>query len=230
MSVSVVPLTSSNGLVTAPQINSLRDNLNWLKGALNVITANSAADTGNTTSVWPVGATSTFNSFATQVTGDSFARFMIYASGKMHWGAGSGAQDTFLERVSAAVLGMSGDTQMRNTWAAAASNIYFAGRASADTYNRVELGTDPSGYGRIRMGDGTATPTTMLSAAVAGTTLRTENNFDIGSGHIETGEIATPTNPGADRGRLFLKDNGAGKTQLCVIFSTGSAIVIATQV
>jgi hypothetical protein len=40
---------------------------------------------------------------------------------------------------------------------------------------------------------------------------------------------ADPAAPGVNRGRLFLKDNGAGKTQLCIRFNTGATQVIATQ-
>lgn len=49
------------------------------------------------------------------------------------------------------------------------------------------------------------------------------------SGYLEMSEIAAPTAPGADKGRLYLVDNGSGKTQLAIIFSSGAAQVIATQ-
>ena len=42
-------------------------------------------------------------------------------------------------------------------------------------------------------------------------------------------ERAEPAAPAADNGTLFLRDNGAGKTQLCIKFNTGVPIVIATQ-
>jgi hypothetical protein len=38
-----------------------------------------------------------------------------------------------------------------------------------------------------------------------------------------------PPAPAANRARLFLRDNGGGKTQLCVKFSTGAVQVISTQ-
>lgn len=44
---------------------------------------------------------------------------------------------------------------------------------------------------------------------------------------IELG--ADPSAPAADKARLFLRDNGAGKTQLCVLFATGAVQVLATQ-
>jgi hypothetical protein len=46
----------------------------------------------------------------------------------------------------------------------------------------------------------------------------------------ELGEIANPAAPLANRARLFVRDNGAGKTQLCVRFRTGAVQVIKTEV
>lgn len=42
-------------------------------------------------------------------------------------------------------------------------------------------------------------------------------------------EMAAPAAPAANRARLFSRDNGAGKTQLCVVFNTGAIAVLATQ-
>ena len=49
------------------------------------------------------------------------------------------------------------------------------------------------------------------------------------SGYLELNEITEPDAGAADTARLFLKDNGSGKTQLCVRFSSGATQVIATQ-
>jgi pectate lyase-like protein len=46
---------------------------------------------------------------------------------------------------------------------------------------------------------------------------------------LEALEIADPAAPAANRGRLYTKDNGAGKTQLVVRFPTGAVQVIATE-
>ena len=50
-----------------------------------------------------------------------------------------------------------------------------------------------------------------------------------GSGYLELNEISEPDVGAADTARLFLQDNGSGKTQLCVRFSSGATQVIATQ-
>jgi hypothetical protein len=46
---------------------------------------------------------------------------------------------------------------------------------------------------------------------------------------IEIAEMTTPAAPGGNRARLFVKDNGLGKTQLCVRFPTGAVKVLATE-
>lgn len=40
---------------------------------------------------------------------------------------------------------------------------------------------------------------------------------------------SSPAAPPAGQARLFVRDNGSGKTQLCVLFATGSPIVLATE-
>jgi hypothetical protein len=52
----------------------------------------------------------------------------------------------------------------------------------------------------------------------------------LGGGYIEIEERgSSPSAPAADRARLFVRDNGAGKTELVVRFPTGSSQVIATE-
>jgi hypothetical protein len=42
-------------------------------------------------------------------------------------------------------------------------------------------------------------------------------------------EMSTPSAPPSNHARLFIRDNGNGKTQLCVRFHTGAVKVLATQ-
>ena len=46
---------------------------------------------------------------------------------------------------------------------------------------------------------------------------------------VEIAEMTTPAAPGGNRARLFVRDNGLGKTQLCVRFPTGAVKVLATE-
>jgi hypothetical protein len=45
----------------------------------------------------------------------------------------------------------------------------------------------------------------------------------------EMPEISTPSAPAANKARLFVRDNGSGKTQFCVRFPTGAVQVIKTE-
>ena len=51
----------------------------------------------------------------------------------------------------------------------------------------------------------------------------------MGARHIELGEMTAPGVAPANKARLYVKDNGSGKTQLCVIFATGAEVVLATE-
>jgi hypothetical protein len=52
-----------------------------------------------------------------------------------------------------------------------------------------------------------------------------------GAGYLEflAEQSVDPTAPAANGARMFTKDNGAGKTQLCVRFASGAVQVIATE-
>ncbi len=45
----------------------------------------------------------------------------------------------------------------------------------------------------------------------------------------ELAEVNTPGSPGANRARLFIRDNGSGKTEVCVKFANGTLKVLATE-
>lgn len=49
------------------------------------------------------------------------------------------------------------------------------------------------------------------------------------SGYHQFAEISDPAAGAANTGRLYTRDNGSGKTQLCVRFATGAVQVIATE-
>ena len=51
----------------------------------------------------------------------------------------------------------------------------------------------------------------------------------VGGRHFEIFEVIEPNAPAADGARLYVKDNGSGKSQLCIRFATGAVQVIATQ-
>lgn len=53
--------------------------------------------------------------------------------------------------------------------------------------------------------------------------------FHIARGWLDLGEIATPAAPSANKGRLYVVDNGAGKSSLRVLFPNGSVVTLATE-
>jgi hypothetical protein len=53
--------------------------------------------------------------------------------------------------------------------------------------------------------------------------------MDMVNGYISGEEITDPSAPAANYGVLYFRDDGAGKTQLCVRFATGAVQVIATE-
>lgn len=98
--------------------------------------------------------------------------------------------------------------------------------------------TSPEGYGELIA----VTTDGAVHAGVASVviSLDTENGvieftgalrMRMGECYIEMTEQSggDPDAPGADRGRLYVKDNGAGKSQLCVRFNTGAVQVLATE-
>lgn len=49
------------------------------------------------------------------------------------------------------------------------------------------------------------------------------------SKYHEMKEVSPPAAPAANRGRIFMRNNASGKTQLCVRFSSGAIQILATQ-
>lgn len=54
-------------------------------------------------------------------------------------------------------------------------------------------------------------------------------NGSTGGGAIEFTEMTAPATPSADKARIFARDNGSGKTQVCIILPDGVVTVLATQ-
>lgn len=66
-----------------------------------------------------------------------------------------------------------------------------------------------------------------LARSAAGIVALTDGST--GGGVFEFTEISDPAAPASDKARLYIKDNGSGKTQLVVVFPTGAVQVIATE-
>jgi hypothetical protein len=65
-------------------------------------------------------------------------------------------------------------------------------------------------------------------SAVRAATVDTSGNFTFAT-YLELNEMSAPGSGSANTARLYAADNGSGKTQLIVVFSSGAAQVLATQ-
>lgn len=110
---------------------------------------------------------------------------------------------------------------MRNgtTWLESGSNHLTTGQQLWSS-NRLGIGSNGSSSASVMLlvnGDSNAPALRLL-------------NGGGGSASIDFVEAsADPSAPAANCGRLFLRDNGSSKTQLCVRFNTGAIQVIATE-
>ena len=115
---------------------------------------------------------------------------------------------------------------------AGAASVVLEAKITGDTVARLALKAD----GVIEAGGGGSTRDTSLYRSAADF-WRTDDSFQVGTGTVlsPTGfvhmtEISDPGNPAdLNTARLYIRDNGSGKTQLVVVFNTGAVQVLATQ-
>lgn len=86
----------------------------------------------------------------------------------------------------------------------------------------------------IALGPGGASSVNAFISWLAANQIRLSGGLTLagtgGAGYVDyTEQSSDPTAPAADHARVFVKDNGAGKTQLAVRFATGAVQVVATQ-
>lgn len=181
-------------------------------------------------------------------------RYHVGDDGRVSWGDGTNPVDTNLYRVSAdslrtddffsayrsgaasAALGASvtGDATNRLVLFAGGVIEWGDGAAARDTNlyrgGANILKTDDSfhiaagGTAALSLLGGGAT---IVGDLVVRSGAATQQGFV--SGYHEMSEIADPAAPAANKARIYARDNGAGKTQLVVLFPTGAVQVIATE-
>lgn len=86
------------------------------------------------------------------------------------------------------------------------------------------FGTDNTGYiGWEEGGTGVMRPLVLMGSSIS-------FQDDAGASvYFEASEQTAPGAPAADAVRIYTQDNGAGKTQVCALFSSGAAQCFATQ-
>src|SRR5262245_8605451 len=160
--------------------------------------------------------------------------------------AGSGSADCYLYRQSAGVM------SMLATLLPYADNTYDLGSATFRFRTgyfgtALTIGTNPATTGEIRVPNGGAvwgrnaanTADVRLFRISAGDVINlgftgyplvlAGSSLTLGPIYVEGAEITAPAAPIANGFRLYADDDGAGKTRLMVLFSSGAAQQLAIQ-
>jgi hypothetical protein len=148
-------------------------------------------------------------------------------------GAGSFNQ-TAVGASAVAYSGGTGATALGNAAAAGSASVAVgrlatAGSTSAIT-NAVAVGQQANaGNSAVALGRSAVATHTNAVALGANTTTTVGNQVQVGARHLELTEVTAPGVATANGARLYVKDNGSGKTQLVVIFQSGAEVVLATE-
>ena len=133
-------------------MNAVRDNLTFLKGALDVLTNATAADTGTTMYLGVTRANATDPGLRLYHSGAAtYPRYQVDAAGTTSWGVGTSAVDTNLYRFTGATLATdnqfvikyvgAGARQLQITDTTAGAGILFGDDTSLFRYSAGQLRT-----------------------------------------------------------------------------------------
>ena len=111
----------------------------------------------------------------------------------------------------------------------AAQNVTAGASASAGLVRLVRGTAVNTGY--VEFSTPAGVRQGYIGWGASGLNVYLENSADlvVQDGAVRLVEMVAPSNGPANTGRLFCRDNGAGKTQLCVIFGSGAIQVVATE-
>jgi hypothetical protein len=145
-------------------------------------------------------------------------------SGNGVWGSSTSASGVYGTSVSTVLPAIFGRSAGGNTGVMGSSGgvpgpkakTGVFGYANQDSGSVGVWGESPAGFGVYGKTTGTG-----FAGYFNGKTFMSQ--------FVEIGEMSTPAAPAGNRARLFVRDNGAGKTQLCVRFPTGAVKVLATE-
>jgi hypothetical protein len=158
VSTWTAPITFSSGtILTAAQLNAeIRDHANFLKGALDILTGSTTADTGQTMYMKIARPSSTDFAFRAFVGSEANDRLYVAAGGQIAAGAGgASAVDTFFERTTAAAWRVTSDLKARALYLdhASASFIELTENTtiSAGAANTVRFYAQDNGAGKTTL-------------------------------------------------------------------------------
>lgn len=150
-------------------------------------------------------------------------KFRINTAGTGVFGQGSGAHAGDGMAVGDIGSGASGYFGLGHSDRMNSTGYALQQGASGDTYLNA-AGTQTVNF---RIANRALFAMAQTSDAANSVTNPTQYNFSLG--YHQMGEINDPAAPGVNAARLYVRDNGAGKSQLCVVFNTGAVQVLATQ-
>jgi len=181
MTTWTAPITFTSTTLTAAQMNTeVRDHLNFLKGALDLITSSTTADTGSATNLVIYRAASTDPTFQSGVAGDASSRQAVFASGETQWGGGAGAKDVRLYRngISSLIADANGAaaTMVLTVQASAAQHALLDMSIVGDAGPRTRLWGSQANGGMIEFGSGGGAADVTLYRYAANT-LKTDDHL-----------------------------------------------------
>lgn len=129
-----------------------------------------------------------------------------------------------------ALAGNAGVAIGKGASATLSTAVGFAAQAQG-SYSTALGAATSTGLDGVAIGHGAKTTGWSRSVAIGrGVSATGNDQIALGARHIEVYEVAAdPPAPATDRARLFVRDNGGGKTQLCIRFATGDVQVLATE-
>ena len=155
MSTWSAPITFASSTLTSAQMNAeVRDHANFLKGALDVISNSTSADTSDTMNLWIKRAAASGSAYSASVTADTNARLIIAANGDHTWGTGAAVGDVTLKRDTVGSLRIDG----RLNAYASATNVAYSATQAGDAALRFAVLAN----GTLSWGDGSVTADTTL--------------------------------------------------------------------
>jgi hypothetical protein len=159
------PITWVNAGILATSMNSLRDNLLWLKGSVDLVTNGTGSDVGTGTYLSIKRAAAAELSFRTHYGADTDYRFRIKSEGNMEWGPGTGVRSHGLS---------TGANELRLDGAAfavqraGAGDQFLTGYHTGQSDPRIAIGVHSSGVSRIEFGGGSAATDAAMERPSAG--------------------------------------------------------------
>lgn len=138
----------------------IRDHSVFLKGALDLLTNSTTADTGAATYLQVKRTAVVDAAYEAGITGDTVMRWSVDAQGRMRWGGGTSAADVELYRGGVDILET--NDSVRIVGPSATAQRVFGIMVSGEVSNRMQMQMDTSGTARLEWGPGTSSPDVTL--------------------------------------------------------------------